>query len=209
MSIVARLASRLGLLAFVAAGLVSVGPMNEAHAVYTTIGLTVICTGNTPGDFGDGSQDNLNITVQPAATVGSTGSPNPAIDINDNNILNNYGTLTADSGLPVVRINTGNTVTTYGTITVGDGAVGISSLGITNSIVNRGLIAVGADSVGISILDNSTATNFGTITVGASTGAPTFGMGIGGVVRLFAQFDGDFSDNAQSWSGTGGIRLYW
>lgn len=32
---------------------------------------------------------------------------------------------------------------------------------------------------------------------------------IGGVVRLFAQFDGDFSDNAQSWSGTGGIRLYW
>ncbi len=67
MSIVARLASRLGLLAFVAAGLVSVGPMNEAHAVCTTIGLTVICTGNTPGGFGDGSQDNLNITVQPAA----------------------------------------------------------------------------------------------------------------------------------------------
>ena len=32
---------------------------------------------------------------------------------------------------------------------------------------------------------------------------------IGGMVRLYAKFDGDFSGQAESWSGTGGIRLFW
>ncbi len=29
------------------------------------------------------------------------------------------------------------------------------------------------------------------------------------MVRLFAQFDGDFSANARSYGGSGGVRLFW
>lgn len=32
---------------------------------------------------------------------------------------------------------------------------------------------------------------------------------IGGAVRLYAKFDGDFSGQAETWSATGGIRLFW
>ena len=36
-----------------------------------------------------------------------------------------------------------------------------------------------------------------------------FDVDLGGMVRLYGQFDGDFSSNARSYAGTGGIRLVW
>jgi hypothetical protein len=29
------------------------------------------------------------------------------------------------------------------------------------------------------------------------------------MVRLYGQFDGEFSDNARAFAGTGGVRLVW
>ena len=36
-----------------------------------------------------------------------------------------------------------------------------------------------------------------------------FDLDLGGMVRLYGQFDGDFSGNARSYAGTGGVRLVW
>jgi outer membrane autotransporter protein len=32
---------------------------------------------------------------------------------------------------------------------------------------------------------------------------------LGGLLRIYAQFDGDFSGIARSYAGTGGVRLHW
>ena len=36
-----------------------------------------------------------------------------------------------------------------------------------------------------------------------------FDLDLGNMVRLYGQFDGDFSGNARSYASTGGIRLIW
>jgi len=36
-----------------------------------------------------------------------------------------------------------------------------------------------------------------------------FDLELGGMVRLYGQFDGEFSSNARAFAGTGGLRLVW
>jgi hypothetical protein len=140
-------------------------------------GTTVTCTGNTtdanpPNGYGDGSQNQITVNVQPGASVtgtsvgirlqggntinnaGTVSGTNAAIFVNNNNTIINSGTLT--SLVDGVDANTNVTVVNSGNIAVG--LVGINAF--TVNLANSGTIAADTGVFG----DTVTVSNSGFIT---------------------------------------------
>ena len=164
---------------------------SSAFALCTSNGVTVTCTLVTvnqgPGTntgYGDGTQNGLTINVvagpPPASVIGTS----VGIDVNNNNTINNFGTITTNG------------------VAIGN-VYGISAEGNNLTVVNSGTIgrfdipgfvfdlaAINAPGTGISITNNAGATiqgltgitGVGTGTVvnsGLITGLTTFGGGVG------------------------------
>jgi uncharacterized protein with beta-barrel porin domain len=127
---------------------------SDAWAVCSTSGAVVTCSGTTTAvgtAFGTGTEDNLTINVQTAATVSGTGAGGNGFNIRNNDTLNNSGAVSGtDQG-----------------ILGGSNLVVNNSLG-TSSIVGTNIAGIKAASINV--------TNFGSITGGAVGVASTVGM---------------------------------
>ncbi|HLX18024.1 MAG TPA: autotransporter domain-containing protein [Bradyrhizobium sp.] len=163
---------------------------SNAWAVCTTSGAVVTCSGTTTAvgtAFGTGTEDNLTINVQNAATVSGTGAGGNGFNIRNNDTLNNSGTvggtdqgilagsnLTVNNSLStstIVGTNiagikaTSINVTNFGSIT--GGAAGVASTVGALTIDNRSGATISGGSVGATAAAGATVTNAGTI---SSTG---------------------------------------
>jgi len=113
-----------------------------ACAPGTGSNITVTCSGATlnqgPGvltGYGDSTQNGLTINVQSGASVTGT---NTGIDVNNNNIINNFGTITT-SGTDIYAIS-GNgslTVNNSGSIGNANELVGVNSFGVGLTVNNN------------------------------------------------------------------------
>ena len=152
----------------------------SAWADCQQLGSVVTCTGTDPDGFGDGTQNNLTVNVLSGATV--FGSPaGIGINLNDNNAVNNAGTVSVgtDSGVGIF-VNNNSSIFNTGTVNEsGQSAIGI--FGVFNTIVvNSGTITTFNDfGTGVLVLDGSTVTNNGAIAAGATgIGISAAGTGI-------------------------------
>jgi uncharacterized protein with beta-barrel porin domain len=146
-------------------------------------GATVTCTNATPGGFGNGNNNNLTINVQAGATIGTAGTLN-AINVDDGNVINNLGTLTAlgtgVNAFDAVTVNNSGQITVVATggglLNVG---VGVSGVDVTVTNTATGLItasgSLGPNPLGPAAIqagDNAIVVNAGTVTANgfSSTG---------------------------------------
>jgi uncharacterized protein with beta-barrel porin domain len=202
---------RFGFVLFAAAGSLFAVMAGPAHADCTQSGTTVTCTGPSPLGFDAGAQDGLTVTVQPGATVGT------GLNLNDNNITSNLGTISVGSGFGIVA-GVNNQITSSGTITGGAGASGIFANGGA-SVINSGVLTVGDTGTGIALLGTGSVLNSGSITAGSSsfglvgptvtntsTGRITVtdnGMGIVGTTDF-----GILTNNGSIVAGPGGMGIF-
>ncbi len=140
-------------------------------------GTTVTCSGatanqNNPYGYGDGSQNGLTVNVQPGASVTGTAA---GININDDNTVNNFGTVTTGGtfGIEADFLSSNTlTVNNYGTISSGDTGV----VGYNIVLTNTGTISVA--STGVFAYGNATIVNSGVISAtntGGVAGINVFG----------------------------------
>jgi uncharacterized protein with beta-barrel porin domain len=131
-------------------------------------GQTVNCTGNAPTGFQvtNPAVNNLNVIVQPGATVHDNGFF--SIVVNNGNTVVNNGTVTGGAGVTGIGAIDGNAITNNSVVIVGDGGVGLFVN--NNSTVNNavsGTITAGNSATGIQITGTgSSATNAGSIVAG-------------------------------------------
>jgi outer membrane autotransporter protein len=137
-----------------------IGAATPALADCIQNGTSVVCSGPSSTGFDAGAQDGLTVTAQPGATVSNPGSN--VITLNNNNMVTNLGTISVDANFAAITAGTGNQVTNANIITGGDSSTGIVILGGTAT--NTGSITVGAG--GASGIIAPTATNTGSIAVG-------------------------------------------
>ena len=104
-------------------------------------GGTVTCSGADANGFNAGSAVNLNLTVQPGATVSNTGS-NPALNLTSGNTVSVSGAVSSTND--GARLTTGNTVQIQSGGSVTSNRIGISTSGTTNFITNAGAINTSA-----------------------------------------------------------------
>jgi outer membrane autotransporter protein len=139
-----------------------VGSAGPAWADCIQSGSSVVCSGNSPNGFAAGvSVNGLGVTVQPGATVGTTGSM--AITVNDNNTVINQGSISVSGDAVGIYGGSSNTISNQGTIASGDLGGGIAAL--SSTITNDGRITVGTQGIGIIGIGNI-VTNSGAITAG-------------------------------------------
>jgi uncharacterized protein with beta-barrel porin domain len=127
---------------------------SDAWAVCTTSSAVVTCSGTTTAvgtAFGTGTEDNLTINVQTAATVSGTGAGGNGFNIRNNDIVNNSGAVSGTD----------------------QGILGASNLVVNNSLSTSSI--VGTNIAGIKAASIN-VTNFGSITGGAVGVASTVGM---------------------------------
>jgi hypothetical protein len=104
--------------------------------------ITVTCSGTTvnqgPGvltGYGDSTQNGLTINVQSGASVTGT---NTGIDVNNNNIINNFGTVTTSGGdLYAISGNGSLTVNNSGSIGNTNEFPGVNSFGVGLTVNNN------------------------------------------------------------------------
>jgi outer membrane autotransporter protein len=120
-------------------------PTAPARADCVQGGTTVTCSGSAPGGFGTGTENNLTVNIQPGATVG----PGAGVNINDNNRVNNGGTVSLGDFTAGITVNNNSSVSNSGTVVVGEDSAGIVSTGNFTSIVNNGTIRFGGCSTGV------------------------------------------------------------
>jgi outer membrane autotransporter protein len=137
-----------------------IGTATPALADCIQGGTSVICSGTSATGFNAGVQDGLTVTAQPGATVSNPGSN--VITLNNNNVVTNFGTLSVDPNFAAITAGTGNQATNANIITGGDSSAGIVLLGGTAT--NTGSITLGAN--GAIGLAAPTAMNSGSIVVG-------------------------------------------
>ncbi len=166
-------------------------------------GQTVICSGNAPNGFqATPGVDALTVRVGPNATVHDNGSV--AIEVNDDSLVNNRGTISNHAG--------------------NFGVIGILA-GNNNVIRNSGEIKLGLFGTGIFVGDNNTIRSSGDITVGQAgtaifginantvtiTGTGTINLGAGGTgIDLFGTGGDTVTNNGTITGGvaTIGIELF-
>jgi outer membrane autotransporter protein len=154
---------RLGAALLAACAVLCTGAATPALADCLQSGTTVTCSGASATGFDAGVQDGLAVTAQPGATVSNPGAN--VITLNNNNTATNLGTITVDPNFAGITAGTGNQVTNAHIITGGDSSAGIVMLGGTAT--NTGSITMGAN--GAIGLAAPTATNSGSIVVGDSS----------------------------------------
>jgi uncharacterized protein with beta-barrel porin domain len=130
------------------------------------VGGFVTCTGTDNAGVGNGSQDQITVTVLGGATIDVSASAGAtAIELQDSNAVTNDGKIVAgDSGIGI-SVHNGNTVINSGSIVVGDSGTAIDTC-CDNTIINSGTIRGGNDAYGIYSSDRNTITNSGKITLG-------------------------------------------
>jgi hypothetical protein len=160
-------------------------------------GSNVNCTGTAPNGFGDGTQSNLNVVVQPGALViGTPNAPPSAINLLDGNTVTNAGTITSNVFIGQgISVNDNNVVvnTTSGVIIVGNLGTGILGFN-NNTLINNGLIITDGGS-GMGGFGTSVVINNGTINAG------DFGGGI------TADSGGTAINNGIITAGVGGVGI--
>jgi outer membrane autotransporter protein len=135
-------------------------------------GTVVTCTGttinqNAPNGYGTGSQTDLTINVE----VGALVQGSPGLNLNSDNTINNFGTISSLTGAPGLFLQSSdNTINNSGIISSASGE-GIRS-GAGTTITNSGAIS---GNIGIVSGAGTTITNSGTIT-GSSVGVATVNL---------------------------------
>ncbi len=159
-----------GFAVLLACALLSPFSLTDARAACSTnipaTGDTVNCIGTDTAGVVNNAADNVTVTIESGATV--TASPY-TIDLNDNNRITNYGTITAADGNLGINVQDSNTIINIGRITVGDSSAYAIQAISDNTIVNRGTITVGNSSYGIYTTDRNTISNLNTLTIGNSS----------------------------------------
>lgn len=128
-------------------------------------GTVVTCTGSTinqnpPNGYGTGSQNGLTVNVE----VGALVQGSPGLNLNSDNTINNFGTISSLTGAPGLFLQSSdNTINNSGTISSASGE-GIRS-GAGTTITNSGAIS-GSGNPAITSGAGTTITNTGTITGG-------------------------------------------
>ena len=128
-------------------------------------GSTVTCTGTDTTGVGDGTQNNVVVTVQPGASV-TLGNNASDIHLNDNNTVTNNGTITAGNNASGIQVGNNNTVTNNGAIVLGTTGFGMQA-NAASTIVNTGTIFVGSGAGISSAGFGSSITNSGSVTLAA------------------------------------------
>ncbi|MBV8840957.1 MAG: autotransporter domain-containing protein [Alphaproteobacteria bacterium] len=157
-------------------------------------GATVTCTGADTTGVGNGTQNNVTVTVQPGATI-TLGNNSRPINLNDNSNVTNNGSVTVGSQATAITAGNNGTLTNAGVLsgsvnakgfevqngnTVTNAAGGAINLGVGigisaqdgNTVVNNGAITTGANSLGIIAANANTVTNNGTIKLGPADATP-------------------------------------
>jgi uncharacterized protein with beta-barrel porin domain len=125
-------------------------------------GQTVTCSGADNNGFQAGGAGQLTVNVQTGASVSNLPPGSTAIQLNDDNTVNNSGAVIAGDDGTGISAGNRNTITNAasGTISVGD-------------LVSSGVF-------GIVVVDNNIVTNFGNIQLGTSCGCgPLIGISAG------------------------------
>ncbi len=129
-----------------------------------TSGQTVTCSGaDADGFAAGGGVTNLTVNVLIRATVSDNGTA--SINVNNTNIVDNDGTVSAGSGLTGINGGNFNTVVNNGTVTVIGNGFGVSLLS-NNTVTNNGTITTGDGGSAISVQDNNVVGNSGALSVG-------------------------------------------
>jgi uncharacterized protein with beta-barrel porin domain len=138
-------------------------------------GSTVNCTGTDTTGVGDGTQNNVTVTVQPGASI-TLGDNAIDIQLNDNNVVTNNGTIAAGINSFGIQVRSNNSITNNGAITLGAGSVGIRAFG-NDAVVNTGSAFINGIGIGIETSGlNSPIINSGTVTLAAGgTGLEAIG----------------------------------
>jgi hypothetical protein len=160
-------------------------------------GATVTCTGTDTIGVGNLTQDNVTVTVQPGASI-TLGDNAINIGLNDNNVVTNNGTISADANAFGIRVRNNNTVTNNGAIVLGSGigiltgsatttvntgtifflgiGYGIESSGLGSPVINSGSVTLATGGTGILAIggDTSPVSNSGAITSLAGNGTGIF-----------------------------------
>ena len=149
-------------------------------------GATVTCTGTDTTGVGDGTQNNVTVTVQPGAAI-TLGDNATAINLGSGNIVINNGAITvgnasAASGQAIAIMMDTSSIINNGAIAAGSASGANSQVagmltgnGIT--IQNGGTMTLGSATgllsqvFGISVNNGNVVTNSGTLTLGDATGA--------------------------------------
>jgi uncharacterized protein with beta-barrel porin domain len=174
----------LGAAAFAPSEAFAVLPIPVGCTPGTGNNVVVICSGGTvfnqgplAGDgYGDGTQNSLALTVQSGTSVIGTTT---GIDVNNNNVINNFGTVNGSGNFYGVSGGAALTVNNSGTIGRFDipnfifDTAGINAfdtgLSVTNNIGGTIQGSVGIQGIGVGTVVNS----------GLITGLTTFGGGKG------------------------------
>ncbi len=178
--------SRFVLLLLTTLTVFSLGAPRPALADCVLNGVTVTCSGNSPGGFTAGpGVDGLTVNALQGATVGT------GIALNDGNAVNNLGTVSVGDGAAAVTAGNNNTVVNNSLLFAGAGGIGIQ-LNNGGSISNTGAITVGDGGLGILAGDNVRISNSGTISFSEC-----------GSIGIFAAGSGSSVTNSGSLFGTG------
>ena len=102
-------------------------------------GSAVNCTGADTTGVGDGTQDNVSVTVQSGASI-AVGNNTTDINLHDNNVVTNNGTITGGDNTVAIQVRNGNTVTNSGSIVLGGGAAKGILTSTDSTITNTGSI---------------------------------------------------------------------
>jgi uncharacterized protein with beta-barrel porin domain len=160
-------------------------------------GATVSCTGVDTSGVGNGTQNNVTVTVQPGASI-TLGNNAADIFLNDGNVVSNGGTITAGDNAFGIRVGNNNIVRNNGAIVLGAASqgiltgsnttivntgalslgsgIGIQSAGLGSPVINSGSITLAAGGVGIEAVggDTSPVGNSGAITFLSGNGSAIF-----------------------------------
>ncbi len=203
-SVFARLSPFLA----IAVVILSLAAPREAWADCVLNGVTVTCTGNSPGGFAaGGGQNGLAVDVLGGATVGT------GITLNNNNTVSNLGTVSVGDSTTAVTVGDNNTVTSSGSITSGLSGIGIE---VNNGgrVSNSGTISVGDGGSGILANGNNvTISNSGTIRFSeCGLGIEALGTGMsitntGNLIGTGCGNTGIFAGDSSSITNNGLIQL--
>ncbi|MDI1286335.1 MAG: autotransporter domain-containing protein [Reyranella sp.] len=164
----------------------SLGAPRPALADCVLNGVTVTCSGSSPGGFTAGpGVTGLAVNVVQGAAVGT------GIALNDGNTVNNLGTVSVGDAAAAVTAANNNTIVNNSLLFAGAGGTGIQ-LDNGGSISNIGGITVGDGGIGILVGDNVRISNSGTIRFSEC-----------GSIGIFASGSGSSVTNSGSLFGTG------
>lgn len=178
---VSRCSVGSALLAFL---LIAVGATDALADCLPAVGTVVTCAPPGTKGYDSGAQTGINLTVLPNATVDTGVSPFAALMLTNNNIIANYGSISAVAGTAGIFVGDFNSIFNYGSIVAGVGGAGIFS-GANNTVTNYGTIVTGDGGFGISVTDTSKIFNYGSVT---ATGFGSAAIQLGGNTSTFNNY---------------------